>query len=173
MFSYVPDHALKNKTMEGVAKGLSDEEIKMVSQIFSAINLKQETVEEPKVPSELSEILPTCLNCHASEVKGNRSVNDNFPNIAGQNKDYLFNQLKNFKSDARKDEVSNFMNEYLKDIKETQLEQLAQYFSQMRLKKLDPKDAFKGAFSLAKTCIGCHGDQNPNNLDSKVSTLSL
>ena len=64
-----------------------------------------------------------CLACHGP---GGVSVNALWPNLAGQKNDYILKQLHGFKDDTRKDSL---MTPIAKNLSDTEMEDLAAYFS--------------------------------------------
>lgn len=72
-----------------------------------------------------SQMLSTCVACHGDQGV---SPNDLWPNLAGQKKGYLLNQLKEFKSGARKNEL---MSPIAKMLTDKQMEWLAVYYSEI------------------------------------------
>lgn len=72
-----------------------------------------------------SQMLSTCVACHGDQGV---SPNDLWPNLAGQKKGYLLNQLKEFKSGARRNEL---MSPIAKMLTEKQMEWLAIYYSEV------------------------------------------
>jgi cytochrome c553 len=101
-----------------------------------------------------------CAACHG--VDGN-STDPQYPKIAGQNPYYTRLQLRAFKSGARK---SDIMSGIASMLSETQIVELARYFSGQQVKPdgvKDPQLAEIGARIFhfpaggAPPCIACHG----------------
>ena len=65
----------------------------------------------------------TCTACHGTD--GN-SVGNVPPSLAGQNKDYLLLQLKDFKAGKR---PATIMHQHAKGYTDEQIEQMAAYFA--------------------------------------------
>jgi cytochrome c553 len=104
----------------------------------------------------------TCVACHG--VDGN-SAAANFPKIAGQGEGYIYKQLKDFKSGARKDATMLGMVAALSD---KDMQNLAAYYaSQTTQPNVAKKDAnielgkaiYLGGKKDTNTtaCIACHG----------------
>ena len=74
---------------------------------------------EPKVAT-------MCVGCHGEKGK---SLNDLWPNLAGQKKAYLAKQLSAFKSGARQDPLMNPLSTGLSD---SDIQALAEYFSSLK-----------------------------------------
>lgn len=71
-----------------------------------------------------------CSNCHG--IDGN-SVNPNFPRLAGQQKEYVIAQLKQFKSHSRFDPPGfEYMWGLSRNLTDKQIDELASYFSEQK-----------------------------------------
>ena len=68
----------------------------------------------------------TCTACHGTD--GN-SVGGVPPSLAGQNKDYLLQQLKDFKAGKR---PATIMHQHAKGYTDEQLERIAGYFASVK-----------------------------------------
>jgi cytochrome c553 len=68
----------------------------------------------------------TCVACHGEKGV---SVNPQWPNLAGQKKEYLAKQLHDFRSGNRVDPV---MSPIAKTIKEADINELAAYYSSLK-----------------------------------------
>lgn len=73
-------------------------------------------------------IAATCAACHGEKGIGETPV---WPNLAGQKKEYLVKQLKDFKAEIRKDSSMNAMAKALSD---KEIEEVSEYFSKMKCK---------------------------------------
>jgi cytochrome c553 len=105
----------------------------------------------------------TCVACHG---KDGNSASAGFPKIAGQGEGYIYKQLKDFKSGARKDATMAGMVAALKD---QDMQDLAAYYSSQttapNVAKKDEtmlalgKAIYQGGKKDTKTtaCIACHG----------------
>ncbi len=99
-----------------------------------------------------------CQGCHG--VNGNSS-NSAWPNLAGQQANYLENQLKAFKSGTRNNPI---MKGIATGLNEKDIENVAAFFASQ-----PPKSAGGDAFLAKKgkgkvtMCMGCHG----NNLQGR------
>lgn len=105
----------------------------------------------------------TCVACHG--VTGN-SASSAFPTIAGQGEKYLYNQLKDFKSGARKNGIMLGMVAALND---QDMQNLAAYYASQTTKpnvaKIDAKilEIGKNIYLQGKketkttACVACHG----------------
>lgn len=68
----------------------------------------------PKVPDTLEQRLLACAICHGERGEGLRR-NEYFPRLAGKPKEYLYNQLLNFRDKRREFPIMNYMVAYLSD----------------------------------------------------------
>ena len=105
----------------------------------------------------------TCAGCHG--VDGNGGADPTWPKLAGQVPEYLFEQLKLFKSGARKNPVMNGM---AAPLSEQDMKDLAAFYAGQELK---PGAAASKELALAgqkiyragiaetavPACIACHG----------------
>ncbi len=105
-----------------------------------------------------------CSLCHGEQGEASSAI---YPRLAGQNKNYLIKQLKNFRDGKRK---SDTMNEMAKGLSDEQIEALAEYFSSKPAKSHRVRDkalAAVGAYIFHKgnkfsgipACASCHGEQ--------------
>jgi cytochrome c553 len=108
-----------------------------------------------------------CAACHNAD--GNSTVSAN-PKLAGQNADYLYKQMTNFKSvDGKQPErVNAIMNGMIAPFNDEQLRDLAAYFASMKIKgevaknrdTIDLGQKLYRAGNMAKglpACAACHG----------------
>lgn len=118
----------------------------------------------------------TCAACHGPE--GQSSVG-NWPNIAGQNAPYLFDQLKAFKSGARMDPV---MSAQVMMFNEQDLADLAVYFESLPAATQTVADAstvdrgealYRGGNTDngVAACLACHGPSGRGNPAAKYPAL--
>lgn len=118
----------------------------------------------------------TCTACHGADGNG---IAPNFPNIAAQGESYLVKQLKDFKSNARKDPTMNAMVMTLDD---QGMEDVAAFYASQKIKpkQADPKQVtmgkaiYKGGVMETKipACMGCHGLTGSGNPGSSYPQLS-
>ena len=109
-----------------------------------------------------------CSNCH--HIDGN-SISPNFPKLAGQQEDYIIEQLKSFRSHGRFDPAGfEYMWGISRKLTDEQIKGLAAYFSQQTPKANPPGDAklisagkeiFEKGLPALNTppCMVCHGPQ--------------
>jgi cytochrome c553 len=108
-----------------------------------------------------------CVACHM--VDGNSELAD-YPKIAGQHADYLFKQMKEFKSWDGKPAVREnaFMGAMISPLEEADMKAMAAYFSSQTLKPAAAKqlDTFAAGQKIWRAgiaaknvpaCAACHG----------------
>ncbi len=74
----------------------------------------------------LPKSIDLCVGCHGSNGIG---LEDEYPNLAGQQKNYLFKQLNDFRSGAR---ANPSMNAIAKTLKLEDMRELSHYFSSLK-----------------------------------------
>lgn len=120
--------------MWGIAGPLSDSDIKALAQYYAG------KAPAPGVPSGRSALpekgkaiaevgveerdIPACISCHGKLAKGQGPV----PRLAGQHRDYLFRQIKDFRSTVREGDT---MHENAKAITDEEALALAAFFSSL------------------------------------------
>jgi cytochrome c553 len=77
------------------------------------------------VSPETQNVINSCSACHGEKGISN---NDEWPNLAGQKKNYLLSQLKNFKSGERE---SALMSAMAKTLNSDQMDAIATYYSEI------------------------------------------
>lgn len=118
-----------------------------------------------------------CAACHGQ--KGNSPNNPIWPKHAGQNAEYLFKQLQDFKSGARTNET---MAPMAAPLSEQDMKDLAVYFAGLpiKLEAADPEKAELGERIYraglpeknVPACMGCHGPSGAGNAPAKFPALS-
>jgi cytochrome c553 len=104
-------------------------------------------------------VAAACAACHGNS---GTSVNPEWPNLAGQNDDYLVNSLKAFKSEARKNDLMSPMAAGLSD---ADMRNVAAYFSRNSC-SVTGGDKDKAALGKTKAaaagCAACHSSGGLN-----------
>ena len=101
-----------------------------------------------------------CVYCHGED--GN-SVQENIPNLAGQNPVYLLTQIQKFGDGRRNDE---FMSGLIKALKDEDRISMSVFYASMRPNTPASTDAdliAKGKKRYLATCVGCHGPKAIGN----------
>lgn len=109
-------------TMSGQAKTLSEKDIADVAEYFSKMESAPANP-EAEIPPEMQAKAGTCSACHMND--GNSMV-PNFPKIAGQREDYLYQSLMDYKSGARNNPI---MLGIVAALSDEDMKDLARYFS--------------------------------------------
>lgn len=78
---------------------------------------------------ETSRMIVACVNCHGVNGKGLEPNPAMIPMIGGQHKDYLRQQLINFRKGDRSNSPDGVMNGIAKSLTDAELESLAEYIS--------------------------------------------
>lgn len=119
--------------MWGVAGPLSNEDIKALAEHFAARPAPTAAPADPAVAQRGKAIaqsgvedrdIPACLACHGPQAKGMGPI----PRLAGQHRDYLLRQIKDFRASVRE---GNTMHENAKAITDQEAQALATYFSSL------------------------------------------
>ena len=98
-----------------------------------------------------------CTACHGEDAK--TPLEPGYPRLAGQNADYMFNQMKDIKAGARANGLSvDTMKPILEDVTEPEMRAMADYLAGLGpiAGKGDPAHPGKKLY-MTKTCIACHG----------------
>lgn len=77
-------------------------------------------------PEAVRSMASTCFTCHGTD---GRSVGGVPPSLAGQSRDYLLQQMKDFKAGKR---PATIMHQHAKGYTDQQLEQIAAYFASVK-----------------------------------------
>jgi len=73
--------------------------------------------------------IPPCQSCHGETGKGKTTPTDTHPVIGGQHRNYLREQLRNWRSGARNNSPNDVMNIVAKFLSDEEIEALSQYIS--------------------------------------------
>ena len=88
----------ENPMMNGLAAGLSDEDIDNLAAYFASQEAKSAGGGDPDLAKQGASKFNMCMGCHGPSAKGNGQ----FPRLAGQYPAYIVKQLKSFKDGTRK-----------------------------------------------------------------------
>lgn len=90
---------------------------------------RSRALDDPAVPAETI-AAQICSNCHGVE---GRAVSPNFPNLAGQLRDYLMEELMDFRAENRRDPAAAaYMWGMAHGLTDVQILGLSEYFSRQR-----------------------------------------
>ncbi len=119
-----------NNTMSPLAASLSREDMINIANYFAAQPVKA----NPFVPDEAKIQLgknkadeTLCAMCHLGGFSGQNEI----PRVAGQQYDYVMEQLRNFKSRTRTNDAGN-MTSVAQTLSETDMENLTHYIVSLR-----------------------------------------
>jgi cytochrome subunit of sulfide dehydrogenase len=91
-------------------------------------------------PNQARSLAATCFTCHGSD---GRSVGSVPPSLAGMNKDYLLQQMKDFRDGKR---PATIMHQHAKGYTDQQLEAIAGYFAGVKAGPATPAPAARGGY---------------------------
>ncbi len=75
-----------------------------------------------------------CYGCHGVDAKGDKD----YPSLAGKSKNYLINKLKLYKNEQINSNRSNIMKPFAKALSNREIENLAEYISNINKKSKTP-----------------------------------
>lgn len=173
--------AVKERSMpppgSAQAAAISDAERDLIGRWVEAGGPMQAEVAKPtpepastQVANAIPDAVQNCLDCHGAQAN---QAESRIPLIAGQNVDYLLTQLERFKWRARIHPNA----EASLDLSETQMRDVAKYFSTREATLNEPKqplsqndqELFEFGKQLAEQrCVTCH--MSPDNGNKPVST---
>lgn len=133
-----------NPVMQGMAAGLSPDDMLALGAYFSQQKPKLQTAKDPALVRIGEKIyrggdsaigLPACAGCHGPAGAG---VPRNYPRLAGQYSDYVYAQLKAFKARERgadkegKDVNGSIMGAIATRMSDAQMKAVAEYTAGLR-----------------------------------------
>jgi len=131
-----------NPTMQAMAAPLSDDDMRALGVYFEQQKPKDLGAKDPKLVKAGERVwrggdtatdVPACAACHSPTGAG---IPKNYPRLAGQYADYVYAQLKAFKSGARgadpKDANGHVMATIAGDMTDEQMKAVADYASGLR-----------------------------------------
>jgi len=113
-----------NALMSGQAKNLSDDQIAALAAHYTA--LPPAAAAAGELNQAGAHVRGRCISCHGIEGK---PVNAEWPILAGQKAAYMEQQLMAFKYGQR---VGSLMNEVAKELTDSQIANVAEYYSQQQ-----------------------------------------
>ncbi len=135
------------------------------SPVFAAQSLSG-----PELGAKVAAGLPSCVQCHGARGEGQPA--NGFPRLAGQGKQYLAKQLRDFRSGARKNAI---MAPIAKSLEERDIDAVSAYYSDIVLAQPAPTtppqpdaEAVRAGAKLATrgkwdkdvpACFACHGPE--------------
>ncbi len=118
-----------------------------------------------------------CAACHGAD--GNASI-PNYPKLAGQHAGYLVKQLQAFKAKRR---MNPIMNGQVANLKKSDMDDIAAYFSKQKVSLAAATDAKKRKLGeriyrggnqakAVAACMACHGPNGAGNPPANFPSLS-
>lgn len=132
------------------------------------------------VKKSFNEIIAGCEVCHGN--KGNSTINDNWPKLAGQNTNYLIKQMQDFQPNAKYKRDNPIMNSLINALTEEEKVKVANYYANL-LVTIDTAKSdllslgqriYRGG-DLNKglpACLACHGPAGLGNPPAGFPRLS-
>ncbi|MGB5831315.1 MAG: cytochrome c [Thiohalocapsa sp.] len=71
--------------------------------------------------------IKTCVSCHGEDA--NSPILPTYPKLAGQNPDYLYNQLRDIKAGTRKNAMTAAMNGIMQNVNEDEMRIIADWIA--------------------------------------------
>jgi cytochrome c553 len=110
--------------MEGMAKGLSDQDMRDLAAYFTALPPPPGQAGDAAQIADGQRIAQQsfCSSCHGAQLQGQKHV----PRLAGQKSSYLLTQMRNLRSGARVD-MDGTMGSAVKGLSDAQIEALVAF----------------------------------------------
>jgi cytochrome c553 len=112
----------KSELMTDVISNLTETDLNRIARYYSSLPFIKPAASHINKAGE--NVRSACISCHGMQGK---TVNNIWPNLAGQNKEYLLKQLRDFNSKKRK---SMIMNVIASELNEQQMKDVAEYYEQ-------------------------------------------
>jgi cytochrome c553 len=126
----------KNDMMTAIVATLKPEDVAPLAAYFASQKMKQGEADDKKqvgfgkmvfFDGNEDSGVPACVGCHQPQGAGH-SV---YPRIGGQQAQYVVQQLKNFASGERANDVSRFMRVTAKRMTDEEIDAVAQYLVEL------------------------------------------
>ncbi len=126
------DGSRENATMQGMAAGLSDEDIDNLAAFYAAQTLTPKAAGAAHAEGELiyrggitEAGVASCTGCHGPGGEGNPGAK--FPSLAGQYADYTVAQLKAFRSGGRNNDDNKMMRNIAQRMTDDEMQAVADF----------------------------------------------
>lgn len=124
-----------NAIMNGMAMGLSDQDMKDLSAYFASQQMSAGTTPEDVVAEgqklymagDAERGVTACVACHGPKAAGTGL--SGFPKLSGQYPEYLKAQLELFRSGERHNDLNEMMSDVAKKLTDHDIEVLSKYIS--------------------------------------------
>ncbi|MEO8343621.1 MAG: c-type cytochrome [Gallionella sp.] len=130
-----------NQIMSAMAVTVDDDDLSDIADYFasqkkmSGVRKKDNPLGEKLfLKRDISIIGLACVNCHGERGYGLTPQISAFPVIGGQHKDYIRQQLTNFRDGIRTNTPNDIMNRMTEPLTDTEIDSLAEYVSLQPLK---------------------------------------
>ncbi|MFI3185432.1 MAG: c-type cytochrome [Methylococcaceae bacterium] len=125
-----------NPIMTATAQGLSEQDAADLAAWFSTLkpasgsgNRSSAKAEKMVEQGDGKRIIPPCFVCHGANGQGEKM---DIPALAGQREDYLVKTLLEYKTGQRHNDVYSRMRLIAKQLSETEIKELGQYYQQQK-----------------------------------------
>jgi len=124
----------KSEIMTPIATALDPDDFKALGEYFGAQKPSSNQVTDQAAAAigrklyldgDEQKGLPSCAGCHSSDGVGR----SRFPRLAGQHKEYLIEQMYNFRNDVRNYGAARFMREVTKRMSDDEIKSVAEFLS--------------------------------------------
>ena len=122
----------KSDIMAPITAALDPEDFKLLGAYFGSQKPSRGTVLDPKAAEEGRKFyfegneqsgVPACEGCHGTDAQGGKR----FPRLAGQHRDYLIEQIYNFRTNARI--ATRIMREVSNRMTDAEIKAVAEYLT--------------------------------------------
>ena len=103
-------------------------EINQMGKLFLAFVAFLASVSVGATEVSMPDKARVCATCHGENGK---AIISPYPNLAGQNRDYLVYALKAYKNGDRKGGLANIMQQEAASLTEADIDEIADYFSKI------------------------------------------
>lgn len=124
----------KSDIMAPIASALDPDDFKALGAYFGAQKPSSGQVLDPAAAATGKKLyvegneekgVPACGGCHEADGSGNKR----FPRLAGQHREYLVEQMYNFKRDVRSDASSRLIREVAKLLSDDEIKAVAEFLT--------------------------------------------
>lgn len=124
----------KSEIMAPIAAALDPDDFKALGAYFGAQKPTSGQVLDQQAAASGKKLyqdgneekgIPACAGCHEPDGSGNKR----FPRLAGQHREYLIEQMFNFKKDVRNDNSSRLMREVAKLLSDDDIKSVAEFLT--------------------------------------------
>lgn len=124
----------KSEIMAPIAAALDPEDFRALGEYFGAQKPTSNPILDPQaaaigkklyIDGDEERGVPACAGCHSADGAGRAR----FPRLAGQHREYLVEQMYNFRKDLRKYSGARFMNDVAKRMTEDEIKAVAEFLT--------------------------------------------